>query len=177
MSESDALSRALADLDIRMMERFVTAQDSVWQDVQDELAAGKKVSHWMWWIFPQMTELGRSKTAKEWGLDGKDEAIAFARHRVLAARLQRCCELLLAVPHSVSIVEVMGHVDAVKLRSSMTLFEAVHAGPLFRQVLDRFYGGRRDGLTLETPDRGTTKNPRSQENAPWSTGVNTTIIQ
>ena len=151
---------AITDADIDAVgARFTPVQDSVWGQARAELAAGRKSTHWIWWIFPQLSELGRSSTARNWGLSGTGEAAAYWRHPVLSARLRDCCELLLALPDTARIAPVMGgDLDALKLRSSMTLFEAATADPIFGQVLDRFYNGARDPLTTnliahsDTPD-------------------------
>jgi uncharacterized protein (DUF1810 family) len=131
------------------LERFVDAQSPVYDAVKSELVAGAKRSHWMWFVFPQLRALGRSATALHYGLLGLDEAAAYWRHPVLGPRLRECCGLLLAAPASRSAHEIFGSPDDLKLRSSMTLFAAaVPDEPLFARVLERFYGGAADPLTL-----------------------------
>jgi uncharacterized protein (DUF1810 family) len=120
------------------LSRFVEAQaGGVFEQALAELEAGRKQSHWMWFIFPQHRDLGRSATAKYFGLSGIDEARAFAAHPVLGPRLQSCC--LAVLPHlesGTSAAGIMGAVDAMKLRSSMEIFgEAVPGEPLFAAVL------------------------------------------
>ncbi|MBC5764654.1 DUF1810 domain-containing protein [Ramlibacter albus] len=130
------------------MNRFVEAQAPVWDDVQAELRAGHKTSHWMWFIFPQLAALGRSGTAKFYGLSDAEEAKAYLAHPVLGTRLVHCCELLLAVKDR-SALDIFGGIDAMKLRSSLTLFDAVApAQPVFRDCLERYFDGEPDGLTL-----------------------------
>jgi uncharacterized protein (DUF1810 family) len=130
------------------LERFVTAQDAVWSDVLAELAAGDKRSHWMWFVFPQLRGLGHSPTAQRYGLASLFEARAYAAHPVLGARLLECARLLDAVQGR-SALDIFGPVDAMKLRSCLTLFErAVPQEPLFSRLLDRYAGGVRDAATL-----------------------------
>ena len=130
------------------LRRFLEAQDTVMKQVSAELRAGRKTSHWMWFVFPQLRALGRSTTAQHFGLAGRDEALAYWRHPVLGARLAQCCELILALPEGSTAVDVFGSTDAMKLRSSMTLFAAAdpEAG-CFAAVLQKFFGGERDPLT------------------------------
>ena len=131
------------------LERFVRAQDDdgVFVRALGEIRAGRKVSHWMWFVFPQVEGLGRSAMARRYALDGLAEARAYARHPVLGPRLRQCCEAVLAV-EGVSADEVFGSVDAMKLRSSMTLFaRAAPDEPLFGAVLEAFFDGRADQVT------------------------------
>ncbi|MBD3625894.1 MAG: DUF1810 domain-containing protein [Rhodobacteraceae bacterium] len=113
-----------------------------------ELRAGRKQSHWMWYVFPQLRGLGRSPTAERYGLDGLAEARAYLAHPVLGARLRDCAGLLLAAEPD-DPEAILGPVDALKLRSSMTLFDQVEPGAIFRDVLRRFYAGSPDSRTLE----------------------------
>lgn len=106
------------------LQRFVDAQAPVWEDVLAELGQAKKRSHWMWFVFPQLAALGRSGTAKFYGISGADEARAYLAHPVLGARLHECCALLLEAT-GISAVDILGDIDAMKLRSCLTLFEAV----------------------------------------------------
>ena len=119
------------------LQRFVDAQSGgVFEQALAELKAGRKRSHWMWFIFPQHADLGRSDTAKRFGLSGVDEAAAFLAHPLLGERLRACCETLL--PHlqtGLAAEEILGPVDALKLRSSMAIFTAAAPGePLFERV-------------------------------------------
>lgn len=131
------------------LQRFLDAQAPVWEDVLSELGQARKRSHWMWFVFPQLAALGRSGTAQFYGIGGADEARAYLEHPVLGARLHECCALLLTTT-GVSAREVFGEIDAMKLRSCLTLFEAVSPHtPIFRQCLDRFFAGEGDELTKE----------------------------
>ncbi|MGZ9809274.1 DUF1810 domain-containing protein [Pseudoroseicyclus sp. H15] len=130
------------------LSEFVTAQDKVWPAVQAELAAGRKQSHWMWFVFPQLARLGRSPMAQHFGLSGLDEAEAYLGHPVLGPRLREAAELALGSGET-NPERLMGPVDALKLRSSMTLFSEVPgAPPVFARVLDELYAGERDAKTL-----------------------------
>lgn len=129
------------------LQRFVDAQAPVWDDVRAELAAGAKRSHWMWFVFPQLRGLGRSATAWHYGLASLDEARAYWRHEVLGLRLREACRRLAALP-GCDPVAVFGTVDAMKLRSCLTLFERAAPGePLFGELLERCFGGERDPAT------------------------------
>jgi uncharacterized protein (DUF1810 family) len=131
------------------LQRFVAAQEPVYAQVTDELAAGAKTSHWMWFVFPQLKGLGRSSTAQHYGIASLAEARAYAQHALLAARLRRCCELLMAVQGR-SATQVFGPIDALKLRSCLTLFErAAPHEPLFGQLLGKYFDGERDAATLQ----------------------------
>ena len=139
----------MADAATPNLERFVQAQASVYPAVLRELGAGRKASHWMWFVFPQLKTLGRSGTARFYGLEGRDEALAYWRHPVLGQRLLECTRLVLAT-RGRSAHEIFGSPDDLKLRSCMTLFDAVAPEePAFRVVLDRFYGGAADASTLD----------------------------
>lgn len=128
--------------------RFVVAQEPVYAQALSELRRGRKESHWMWFIFPQLGGLGRSPTARFYGIDGRNEATAYLRHPLLGPRLLECTEALLAHPKR-SAEQIFGPVDAMKFRSSMTLFEAVAEEPrTFGAALDLFYEGARDQQTL-----------------------------
>jgi uncharacterized protein (DUF1810 family) len=131
------------------LARFVAAQASVYPTVVAELRAGRKRSHWMWFVFPQLRGLGSSPTSQHFGLASLDEATAYAVHPLLGARLRECVELVLSVEgHRAE--EIFGFPDDLKLRSSMTLFSvAVPTEPRFATVLERFYGGQPDPRTLE----------------------------
>jgi uncharacterized protein (DUF1810 family) len=136
------------------LERFVAAQEPLWAAVRRELGAGRKASHWMWFVFPQLRSLGRSGTAKLYGLEDEDEAARYWRHPVLGPRLRECTRLVLATEGRTAH-DIFGSPDDLKLRSCMTLFEAVAPEePAFRAVLDRFYRGEPDPLTLAAIGRG-----------------------
>jgi uncharacterized protein (DUF1810 family) len=129
------------------LERFVAAQRGVYEAVLEELRAGRKERHWMWFVFPQIEGLGSSSTSRRYAISGLDEARAYLAHPVLGPRLLECAGLVAAAPAR-SAEAIFGPIDAMKLGSSMTLFERADPGePVFGQVLDRFFGGRRDGAT------------------------------
>ncbi len=127
--------------------RFVAAQNPVYSQVLAELRAGRKTTHWMWFVFPQLQGLGRSPTAVHFGLQGGAEAAAYVAHPVLGGRLLECAGLMAAV-RGRTAHEVFGAPDDMKLHSSMTLFDAVMPGLVFDTVLARFFAGRRDLRTL-----------------------------
>lgn len=131
------------------LTRFVVAQEPVYRDVVDELAGGRKRSHWMWFVFPQLRGLGRSAMAARYGISSLEEAGAYLRHPVLGPRLRECTQLVSQVQGR-SIGEIFGSPDDLKLCSSMTLFaRATDDNQDFIALLDKFYAGRRDELTLE----------------------------
>lgn len=118
------------------LERFVSAQsDGVYEQALAELRSGRKTSHWMWFIFPQHRDLGRSENAKHYGLGGLAEAAAYAAHPLLGERLRQCCRAVLPHLRLERAENIMGAIDALKLRSSMEIFaEAVPADTLFKEV-------------------------------------------
>lgn len=131
------------------LQRFVDAQDGVWDDVLAELGAGRKASHWMWFVFPQLKSLGRSETARFYGIASRDEAIAYWQHPVLGTRLRQATGLVLAVRDR-DLHAIFGNPDDLKFRSSMTLFATVAPeDPAFRAALQRFSAGMPDPLTLD----------------------------
>jgi uncharacterized protein (DUF1810 family) len=134
------------------LQRFVEAQELVYEDVIAELSAARKRSHWMWFIFPQVAGLGFSVMSRHYALSGLDEARAYLAHPVLGARLRECCSLVLAAHGSAN--DIFGSPDDMKLHSSLTLFAqaalAETAGErLFADCLDRFFDGRMDQATLD----------------------------
>ena len=135
--------------DTHDLQRFVAAQNEggTYERALAELRAGSKASHWMWFVFPQLTGLGESPMSRTYAIGSLDEAAAYLDHPVLGARLRECAAAL-SEHGDRSAREILGEVDAVKLRSSMTLFaRAAPDEPGFRQVLDRFYEGRPDPAT------------------------------
>lgn len=131
------------------LERFVAAQRDTYEDALEELRAGAKRSHWMWFIFPQVAGLGSSSMAERYAIKSRAEAEAYLGHPVLGPRLSKCVETLLHVPGK-SAREVMGTPDDLKLKSSMTLFAAISpVSSPFHAVLDRYFSGERDPRTLE----------------------------
>jgi uncharacterized protein (DUF1810 family) len=139
---SDTAGRDPFDLD-----RFVRAQEGVHEVALAELRRGRKSSHWMWFVFPQLAGLGRSATAERYAVTGVDEARAYLAHPVLGPRLREVTDAAATAPAS-SAAALMGGVDALKLRSSMTLFAAVAPDPApFRAVLERWWDGAEDDRT------------------------------
>jgi uncharacterized protein (DUF1810 family) len=130
------------------LARFVAAQSEVYDLALAELRAGRKRTHWMWFVLPQLRGLGHSLMADRYGLEGLDEARAYLAHPLLGERLRECVAALLTHAGELSAAEVMGVVDAIKLHSCLTLFEAAGGGPLFARALDAFYAGERDRRTL-----------------------------
>ena len=128
------------------LDRFVDAQAQVWPRALDEIRRGAKRSHWMWYIFPQLAGLGRSAMAQRYAIAGLDEARAYLAHPILGARYLECVEALQDLTAS-NPVAVFGEVDAMKLRSSLTLFEAAGERPLFTAALMRWFAGARDDKT------------------------------
>ena len=131
------------------LKRFVAAQDPVWDDVLAELRRGRKASHWMWFVFPQVAGLGSSAMSQRYAISSLDEARAYLAHPVLGPRLREVVAVVLAAEGR-DADEIFGSIDARKLRSSMTLFHrAAPDEPLFSAVLDRFFAGRADDATDE----------------------------
>lgn len=137
------------------LQRFVDAQSGVYDTVAAELRDGRKRSHWIWFIFPQLTGLGRSPTAEKYAISSLAEAEAYLRHEVLGPRLRECTRLVNRVEGR-SVDEIFGWPDNLKVRSSMTLF--AHATPDngdFVALLNKYYGGEEDSATLERLSGGT----------------------
>jgi len=131
------------------LRRFVEAQDPVYEEVVAELAVGQKTSHWMWFVFPQHKELGRSAMAQRYGIASIEEAQAYWKHPALGARLRECIELVLAV-NGKTAFQVFGSPDDLKFRSSLTLFAKVMPDePLFQRALAKYFDGQGDARTLE----------------------------
>jgi len=132
------------------LERFVGAQDAggTYGRALSELRAGRKTSHWMWFVFPQIAGLGSSPAARTYAIGSLAEARAYLAHPVLGPRLAECASALLAVDDR-SAEQILGGIDAVKLRSSATLFAVADPGqPVFRKILEKYYGGEDDPETL-----------------------------
>jgi len=131
------------------LQRFVDAQDDVYEQVCAELRDGRKASHWMWFVFPQLRELGRSATALKFGIASLEEACAYLRHPVLGPRLKECTSLATRIDGR-SITAIFGSPDDLKFRSCMTLFQcAAPEEKIFGAALQKFFGGVPDTLTLE----------------------------
>ena len=129
-------------------DRFLRAQESVYNGALQELRRGKKTGCWMWFLFPQLRGLGESPMSFVYGLQDLEEAKAYLVHPVLGRRLTECCEVLLTHEDK-SVVDIFGEIDARKLRSSMTLFSLVcEENSVFCKVLDQFFCGQHDSLTL-----------------------------
>jgi uncharacterized protein (DUF1810 family) len=133
--------------DIFDLDRFVSAQEATHEGALAEIRRGRKRGHWMWFIFPQLAGLGRSAMAQHYAIRSLDEARAYLGHPVLGPRLHACVEALQDLDHG-SADSVFGEVDAMKLRSSLTLFEAAGGERLFSAALERWFEGHRDEATL-----------------------------
>jgi uncharacterized protein (DUF1810 family) len=136
------------------LERFVAAQDPVMASVRRELAAGRKQTHWMWFVFPQLRALGQSPTAKRYGIASLAEAQAYIAHPILGQRLVECTELVRAIQGR-SVHDIFGSPDDMKFRSSMTLF--AHAQPhtqAFAGALEQYFAGAPDQRTLDLLAQG-----------------------
>lgn len=132
------------------LQRFVAAQEdrAIYARALEELRAGRKQSHWIWFVFPQIAGLGESPMSQAYAIRSLDEARAYLEHPILGSRLHECCEALLAADPAASADQILGGIDAIKVRSSMTLFtRADPAEKLFPAVLARFYSGEPDPET------------------------------
>ena len=130
------------------VERFIDAQKEDYDIAFREISNGKKRNHYMWYIFPQVKGLGRSSTAKYYGIDGLDEAREYMENEYLANNLINISNELLKLETN-DPVEIFGHTDSKKLRSSMTLFELVSDNEVFHSVLEKYFDGKRDQITLD----------------------------
>ena len=130
------------------LSRFVRAQDESYAQALAELARGRKQSHWMWYVFPQLDGLGSSPPSKFYAIKSEDEARAYLEHPVLGPRLAECAQAILSIEGS-SARAILGSPDDLKLKSCATLFAHVSPpGSVFEQLLDKFYAGERDAATL-----------------------------
>ena len=142
------------------LQRFVEAQDGIYERALAEIRDGRKQSHWMWFIFPQLEGLGTSPMAKRYGITSLAEAEAYLAHQLLGPRLLECAEAALAVSGR-SAFEVFGSPDDMKLRSCATLFAAVSPpGSVFERLLENYFAGKRDDRTIRMLRPG--EGPRSQ---------------
>jgi uncharacterized protein (DUF1810 family) len=131
------------------LQRFIAAQQSVFDQVCTELRAGRKSTHWMWFIFPQMAGLGRSSTAQQYAIRSRAEALAYLRHPLLGERLRECTRLVNAIEGR-SIEQIFGAPDDLKFHSSVTLFAWVgDDSAAFNEAVRKYFGGRLDRRTLE----------------------------
>ncbi|VTZ49295.1 Calpastatin [Methylocella tundrae] len=131
------------------LQRFVEAQNSVFEDVCSELEEGRKKTHWMWFIFPQIAGLGHSPMAQRYAISGRAEAEAYVRHPVLGPRLRRCTHLVnRAIGRSIN--QIFGSPDDMKFHSSMTLFaRTADDSQIFRDALQKYFAGELDQATLQ----------------------------
>ena len=130
------------------LNRFIEAQEGSYASALSQIKGGKKRTHWMWYIFPQIRGLGSSSTSKYYAIKDWEEAAAYLQHPVLGTRLKEICNALLSLDTS-DPYKVFGSPDDVKLQSSMTLFSEVEgSSPVFNKVLEKFFGGDKDGQTL-----------------------------
>ena len=134
------------------LERFVQAQEGSYARALQEIKNGRKTSHWMWYIFPQLSGLGHSQTARYYAIRDRAEAAAYIAHPVLGSRLLEISSELLKLKSS-DAREIMGWPDDLKLKSSMTLFGLVSREPVFRQVLEQYFGGEEDQYTVQAISR------------------------
>lgn len=144
------------------LNRFLTAQESAYSNAIRELRLGRKIGHWMWYVFPQCKGLGYSATSKFYGLSSLEEALEYLRHPLLGTRLIACTEAVVGLPTSDS-EEIFGSVDSMKFRSCMTLFDLVADGQnQFALALKKFFGGDSDELTLDLCDPLNVSNAETQ---------------
>jgi len=149
---NDEMNAAGGD-DPHQLSRFVEAQDKVYERVLAELKSGRKRSHWMWFMFPQIEGLGSSSTTRYYSIKSLEEAREYLDHPVLGKRLRECAETILAL-EGLSASSIFGYPDDLKLKSSMTLFAAVAEGQsVFGRVLEKYYRGNRDERTLAILER------------------------
>ena len=130
------------------LQRFIEAQNSIYPIVLEELRGGRKWGHWMWYIFPQLAQLGYSINSKFYGISGLEEAAAYLEHPVLARRLREVSEIILNLPTH-DATEVFGGIDSQKLCSCMTLFDIVSPDDIFARILEKYFNGQRDPLTIK----------------------------
>ncbi|WP_232493001.1 DUF1810 domain-containing protein [Novosphingobium kaempferiae] len=139
------------------LDRFVTAQENIFDQVRSELVHGEKRTHWMWFVFPQIAGLGSSPMARHFAIEGLDEARRYLAHPLLGTRLAEATQLILGWAGRCSAVAILGQIDAMKFCSSMTLFETASLGaeasPRFAHALDAFCQGRRDERTIRLLNR------------------------
>jgi uncharacterized protein (DUF1810 family) len=135
--------------DLHNLQRFIDAQAPIYKRVVAELSAGKKTSHWMWFVFPQLDGLGRSSMAQRFAITSREQVKAYWQLPVLSSRLQECIELLTAV-NGKSAFQILGTPDDLKFRSCLTLFAAVLPDePVFKLTLDKYFAGNADAKTIE----------------------------
>jgi uncharacterized protein (DUF1810 family) len=136
-------------VDLFDLERFVAAQEPVYQQVLGELRAGRKRSHWMWFVFPQIAGLGYSSMARRYAISGRAEATAYLDHPLLGSRLRECAGLVVDVAGR-TVAEIFGSPDDLKFHSSMTLFGAVATdNQIFMAAIEKYFGGAPDRNTID----------------------------
>ena len=143
------MSSPISMNDPHNLQRFIDAQDPVYDEVVAELTAGKKTSHWIWFVFPQFDGLGRSGMARRYAIRSKEEALAHWNHPVLGARLRECIEKMMAIRGKTAF-QILGTPDDLKFQSCLTLFATLAPNELlFKQALEKYYEGKVDTKTLE----------------------------
>jgi uncharacterized protein (DUF1810 family) len=136
--------------DIYQLQRFLDAQKNIYPNVVRELGQGRKESHWMWYIFPQVKGLGKSHISLKYALGSLDEATAYVQHPILGNRLNECTEIVVGTEGS-TVEQIFGYPDYLKFHSSMTLFSQVEQhNPLFDSALRKYFDNKKDQLTLDT---------------------------
>lgn len=154
--------RSTDHLDPFNLQRFLQAQEPVFERVQTELSNGHKRSHWMWFIFPQFAGLGGSEMSRRYAIHSRDEALAYLEHPLLGARLRTCTQEVLNIRER-SVAGIFGHPDDLKFHSSMTLFAQVAADDsLFQQALNQYFHGILDDWTLSLLDSKQAQLPPNQ---------------
>lgn len=133
------------------IERFIKAQENVYDNALNEIKNGRKISHWMWFIFPQINGLGKSSISNYFSIKSLDEANSYLNHEILGTRIREISNILLGL-ETTDPIEVFGYVDSLKLRSSMTLFAYISNEEVFTKVLDKFYQGQKDEKTIAICD-------------------------
>jgi len=135
--------------DLHNLNRFISAQEKVYETVIKELKNGKKQTHWMWYIFPQIDGLGTSQTSKYYAIKSREEAQQYLNHPVLGKRLLECADIVIALEGK-SISEIFDFPDDLKLKSSMTLFAHIaKPGSIFARIIDKYFEGKKDVTTLD----------------------------
>jgi len=135
------------------LNRFLTAQKIDYQKALSEILNGKKVSHWMWYIFPQFNGLGRSITSKNYAIKSKNEALSYLKHPILGTRLTEITEVFLLIENKTA-TEILGRTDSFKIKSSMTLFNSVQSQTnIFKEVLEKYFSGEKCQNTLRLIDQ------------------------
>ena len=130
------------------LERFVSAQEYDYEIALFEIRKGRKLSHWMWYIFPQIQGLGYSPTAQYYAIENRKEAVEYLKHPILGTRLIEISEALLSLKEN-DATRIMGYPDDLKLKSSMTLFYEISKNYIFKKVIDKYFEGEMDGKTLK----------------------------